>query len=338
MSTAALLSYLAPLKPLLDSAHIEEIIVNRPREVYVESGGAWVPLEIPEFDQRRLTQLADLIATYSHQTVGARQPLLSAQLPEGQRVQVVMPPGCLPEMFGLAIRLPSQKRFSLDDLARSGSLRMRSEGHGTSEQSDAELTAMLDGGDLVGFLQGAVRLRKNILISGGTSTGKTTTMRALTDEMRSDERIVTIEDVPEISLSQHNKLSLIASKGGQGVAKVGVTDLLEASMRLRPDRILLGEIRGAEAADFLELINSGHPGSISTIHADSPRLCFERLCFMVKRREGFQAMSGPALLAYIQSVIDVVIQFKRFDNGFRGVTQVWFGPRDRLSAPGPEIT
>lgn len=336
MSTAALRSYLIPLQHLLESAHVEEIIVNRPREVYVESGGRWVPHEIPEFDQRRLNQLADLIATYSHQTVGARQPLLSAQLPEGQRVQVVMPPGCLPEMFGLAIRLPSQKRFSLEDLERGGALRSRPDTRADSD-GDAGLTTLLENGDMVGFLRGAVRQRKNIIISGGTSTGKTTTLRALTDEMGADERLVTIEDVPEIALSQHNKLSLIASKGGQGVAKVSVTDLLEASMRLRPDRILLGEIRGAEAADFLELINSGHPGSISTIHADSPRLCFERLCFMVKRREGFQAMSTQALLAYIQSVIDVVVQFKRFDNGFRGVTQVWFGPRDRVKAPGTAL-
>lgn len=330
MSTAALRSYLAPLRPLLESAHVEEIIVNRPREVYVESGGAWVPHEVPEFDQRRLNQLADLIATYSHQTVGARQPLLSAQLPEGQRVQVVMPPGCLPDMFGLAIRLPSRKRLSLDALDRGGALRPREAGRG-GVGDDAELAAMLESGDMAGFLRAAVHLRKNIIISGGTSTGKTTTLRALTDEMGKDERLVTIEDVPEIALSQHNRLSLIASKGGQGVAKVSVTDLLEASMRLRPDRILLGEIRGSEAADFLELINSGHPGSISTIHADSPRLCFERLCFMVKRREGFQAMSTQALLAYIQSVIDVVVQFKRFDNGARGVTQVWFGPRDRIA-------
>ena len=330
MSTAALRSYLMPLRHLLDDASIEEIIVNRPGEVYVEAAGAWVPHEVPEFDQRRLNQLADLIATYSHQTVGARQPLLSAQLPDGQRVQVVMPPGCRPDMFGLAIRMPSRKRFTLEDLGRNGALSPRVDVR-TGTDNDDELMAMLDADDMVGFLRAAVRLRKNIIISGGTSTGKTTTLRALTDEMGKDERLVTIEDVPEIALSQHNTLSLIASKGGQGVAKVTVTDLLEASMRLRPDRVLLGEIRGSEAADFLELINSGHPGSISTIHADSPRLCFERLCFMVKRREGFQAMETEALLAYIQSVIDVVVQFKRFDDGFRGVTQVWFGPRDRVA-------
>lgn len=329
MSTAALQSYLAPLRPLLERASIEEIIVNRPQEVYVEAGGVWVPYDIPEFDQRRLMQLADLIATYSHQTVGARQPLLSAQLPEGQRVQVVMPPGCLPEMFGLAIRMPSGKRFSLDDLDRAGTLKI-SQDHRSTVEEDQQLLNLLDSGNVGHFLREAVRRRKNIIISGGTSTGKTTTLRALTDEMGKDERLITIEDVPEIALSQANKLSLIASKGGQGVAKVTMTDLLEASMRLRPDRILLGEMRGAEAADFLELINSGHPGSISTVHADSPRLCFERLSFMVKRREGFQAMTTQALLAYIQSVVDVVVQFRRFDNGFRGVTDIWFGPRDRL--------
>jgi len=325
MSDAALQAYMAPLRPYLDDPELEEVIINHPGEIYVERAGVWACHAVAELDSRRLNQLAELTATFTQQKVGPQTPLLSAFLPGGQRIQIVLPPACPPNMFGVAIRKPSQRELSLQELRRRGCLDLpgpqRTESHETPEDPLAEA---LRQGDTERFLRLAVRSRKNVLISGGTSTGKTTVMRALTEEIGPNERIITIEDVREIQLRHANKLHLLASKGGQGVAAVTFGSLLEACLRLRPDRILLGEMRGGEAADFLELINTGHPGSISTIHADSPRLCFERLAFMVKRREGFQTMSHEALVAYIQSVVDVVVQFKRLDAGRRVISDIWY--------------
>lgn len=325
-STIALQAYLAPLIQLLEQPGVEELIMNRPNEVLIEKAGEWEVFESQDLSMRRLEQLADLVATSTQQRVGPEHPLLSAYLPAGQRLQVVMPPACVPDTFGLAIRQPSRSKVSLSDLAVRGAFNpaLRAESENVLSDVDGQLCELYFENKIEDFLRLAVRSKKNIVISGGTSSGKTTFLKSLTDEFGAEERILTIEDVPEIQLTQYNKLQLVASKGGQGVACVTVGELLEACLRLRPDRILLGEMRGAEAADFLELINTGHPGSISTIHAGSPQLCFERLCFMVKRKEGFQTMVREDLLAYIKSVVHIVVQFNRFDHGVRGMSGLWF--------------
>lgn len=331
MSDAALQNYLAPLRAFLDDEAVEEIILNQPGEVFVERAGQWTRHPVPPLDQRRLFQMAELAATYTHQRVSAGTPLLSAYLPGGERLQIVMPPACPAGTFGFAIRKPTTRTLSLEELSKRGSLTLAraSLGRGQPDVStaDAQLTRLLRAGQVEELLRLAVQSKRNIIISGGTSTGKTTVLRALTQEFDPTERIITIEDVREIQLAQPNRLHLLASKGNQGVGNVTFASLLEACLRLRPDRILLGEMRGVEAADFLELVNTGHPGSISTVHADSPRLCFERLAFMVKRREGFQSLQHSDLISYIKSVVDLVVQFKRFDGGARGVTDIWMAPR-----------
>lgn len=167
------------------------------------------------------------------------------------------------------------------------------------------LDASLDG------LRAAVAARKTILISGGTSSGKTTFLNALLKEVPSHERIVTVEDTPEINVSRPNCVSLVAVRGEQGEAKVGTDDLLQASLRLRPDRIILGEVRGPEAVTFLRAINTGHPGSFTTIHANTPAGALEQLALMA-----MQAGIGLAradTLAYIRSLVDVVVQLGRVD-------------------------
>lgn len=323
MSTVALETYLSPIRDVLADPSIEEIILNRPGEVWIERAGAWTVFEAPALDERRLMQLADLTATYSHQAIGAETPLLSAVLPGGERIQIVMPPACPRDQFGIAIRKVSVIQFTLADYTRQGAFDrdLRSI---KATDTQAELAGLLRLDRIEDFLRLAVQSRQNLIVSGGTSSGKTTTLKALIEEMGPDERIITIEDVRELSVPQRNRLHLIASRGEQGVAKVTMASLLEASLRLRPDRILLGEMRGAEAADFLELINTGHPGSISTVHADSPRLAFERLAFMVKRRAGFESMAREDIIAYIQSVVPIVVQFQRFEAGRRGLSSIWY--------------
>lgn len=168
--------------------------------------------------------------------------------------------------------------------------------------------------------------KKNILISGGTSSGKTTLLSAILREIDSNERIITIEDTPEIYLHHKNHLSLIASKGEQGTARITIQDLLEASLRMRPDRILLGELRGKEAYSFLRAINTGHPGSITTIHADTPSGAFEQVGLMVM--QAGLGLTHRQILDYTTSIIDIVIQLKRI-GGKRVISDVWI-PDDRI--------
>ena len=179
---------------------------------------------------------------------------------------------------------------------------------------DVALQAMLDEGDVATFLEGVVKARKNIIISGGTSTGKTTFLNALIKEIPASERLIAIEDTPEIRLDHPNAVGLIAVRGSQGEAKVVVEDLLQASLRMRPDRIILGELRGAEAYSFLRAVNSGHPGSITTVHADSPQAAIDQIALMVLQA-GAQ-LGRREIVDYVEGVVDVAIQLAR--RGGRG--------------------
>jgi type IV secretion system protein VirB11 len=197
------------------------------------------------------------------------------------------------------------------------------------DKTNQELTDLLDRGEVKEFIKRAVRYHKNIIISGGTSTGKTTFMNAALKEIDKKERIITVEDAREIDTDHiPNSLHLVASRGGQGRAMVTTQDLIEACLRLRPDRLIVGELRGVEAFSFMRAVNTGHPGSISTLHADSPRLAFEQLTLMIMQA-GLN-MSRDAIRQYIESVVQVVIQLKRGSGGQRYVSEIFF--RDRIEA------
>ena len=173
------------------------------------------------------------------------------------------------------------------------------------------------------FIRHAVLCKKNIVISGGTSTGKTTFTNAALGEIPTHERLITVEDAREVQLHNHpNKVHLLASKGGQGRAKVTTQDLIEACLRLRPDRIIVGELRGSEAFSFLRAINTGHPGSISTLHADAPSMALEQLKLMVM--QAGLGMPPDEIKKYILAVVDIVVQLKRGTGGKRFVSEIYF--------------
>ena len=184
------------------------------------------------------------------------------------------------------------------------------------------LRDLLNSGQIKQFLIYAVKAKKNIIVSGGTSTGKTTFMNAALRAIPIEERLITVEDAREIQLIQPNRVHLLVSKGGQGRALVTTQDQIEACLRLRPDRIIVGELRGSEAFSFLRAINTGHPGSIATLHADTPALAFEQLILMVM--QAGLGMEREQVKIYIQSVIDIVIQLKRGEKGRRFVSEVYF--------------
>ena len=262
-------SYLAPFEVWLARDDVTDILVNRPGEVWVETTGGGPTREAaPDVTEIVLQRLARQIAGTTHQGVNREQPLLSASLPGGARVQIVAPPATR-QGLALAIRKHTISNLSIDDLDRSGLFRRPADADAGA--SDDALAKLLAAGDQANFLKAAVKARKTIVISGGTSSGKTTLLNALVKLIDAQERLIVIEDTPEIRLEHANALGLIAVRGELGEARVGAEDLLEASLRMRPDRILLGELRGKEAFTFLRAVNTGHPGSITTVHAELRR-------------------------------------------------------------------
>ena len=316
-------AYLSPLAPWLERDDITDVLVNRPGEVWIETADGAITCEAaPQITEVALGRLARQIAATTHQGVNREHPLLSAALPNGARVQVVAPTATRQGLV-LAVRKHVINDLSLDDLDRSG-LFAGGPGHKSDGASDAELQALLQGGDRLGFLKLAVRRRKTIVISGAAGAGKTTLLNALVKEIDARERLIVIEDAPEIRLQRPNAVGLIAVRGDQGEARVDADDLLRACMRMRPDRVLLGELRGSEAFTFLRAINSGHPGSITTVHADSPAGALDQIA-MLALTSGLE-LGWSQLMTYVERVIDVVVQMEG-SGGKRRIVDVRFTPR-----------
>ncbi|HEX4096584.1 MAG TPA: P-type DNA transfer ATPase VirB11 [Caulobacteraceae bacterium] len=316
-------AYLSPLAPWLERDDVTDVLVNRPGEVWIETSSGEIACQAaPQITEVALGRLARQIAANTHQGVNREHPLLSAALPNGARVQVVAPPATR-EGLVLAVRKHVINDLTLDDLGRTG-LFAGGPGRATSGGSDAELQALLDRGDRLGFLKLAVRRRKTIVISGAAGAGKTTLLNALIKEIEPAERLIVIEDAPEIRLDRPNAVGLIAVRGDQGEARVDADDLLRASMRMRPDRVLLGELRGSEAFTFLRAINSGHPGSITTVHADSPSGALDQIA-MLALTSGLD-LGWSQLMTYVERVIDVVVQMEG-SAGRRRIADVKFVAR-----------
>ena len=317
-------TYLAPLAGFLERADVTDIFINAPGEVWTETiGGVLERHSAPELDDTTLWRLARQIASLSHQGVSREHPLLSATLPEGERVQVIAPPATRGHL-AIAVRKHVVADLSLDDYHRAQAFEgVRTDGAADPQDVDTELRALLQAGETVAFLRAAVRARKNIVVAGGTSTGKTTFLNALLKEIPREERLILIEDAAEVQLDHPNAVGLVAVRGETGEAKVTAEDLVQASLRMRPDRIILGELRGREAASYLRAINTGHPGSITTLHADSPRGVIDQLTLLVLQA-GLNL--GRAEIAdYARSIIDVFVQLSRKD-GRRVVSEIVMRP------------
>jgi type IV secretion system protein VirB11 len=314
---------LEPLRPWLNDDQVVEICANGPGEVWVERLGrsAMERHAVPELTEGAIRHLTERIAGHSGQSVNEEHPLLSAALPTGERFQGVLPPATTGG-GAFAIRKQVIKEMGIDDYRTLGSFdHVATVTEGELSDIDRRLCECLDAGRIEDFIRLAVVNRYSILLSGGTSSGKTTFLNAILKEVPSEERIITIEDTREVKPAQKNYLPLVASKGDQGEARVTAESLLQASMRLRPDRIFLGEIRGAEAYSYLRAINTGHPGSITTVHADSPLGAFEQLALMVM--QAGLGLRRDEIVGYIKSVLPIVIQQTKL-GGWRGTSAVYF--------------
>ncbi len=302
-------AYLAPFAQWLARDSVTEILVNRPGEVWIEDAtlGGMQRIAAPEIDDRLVQRLAEQVARVSHQGINREHPLLGATLPDGARVQFCGPPASR-KHWVMAIR--RHRRLDLPlDAYDAGPLT----GAATASLPDAQA-------EPIAFLRAAIAQRQTILISGGTSTGKTTFLNAMLGEIPRDQRVILVEDTPELKLPGDNGVGLVAVKGELGEAKVTANELLQAALRLRPDRIVLGELRGAESVSFLRAINTGHPGSFSTIHANSLRGALDQLALMVMQT-GI-GLTRSDTIAYAASVIDIIVQLGRDASGRRGITAI----------------
>jgi type IV secretion system protein VirB11 len=312
-------AYLAPLLPMLSRPDVTDLFINRPGEIWIETlFGAIERHDMAELDHQRLWHLARQIASLSHQGISREHPLLGATLADGARVQIVAPPATRGNM-AIAIRKHVVPDIGLDSYVASGAFAQTRFSRGQGEPKLVDGPSGTEPADLSAYLAEAVRARRNILISGGTSTGKTTFLNALIKEIPQQERLILIEDTAEIRLAHANAVGLLATKGELGEAQVTADDLLQASLRMRPDRIILGELRGCEAYTFLRAVNTGHPGSLTTLHADSPGGAIEQLALIILQ-SGTQ-LRREDIVHYVMSVVDIIVQLERRD-GRRSVARI----------------
>jgi type IV secretion system protein VirB11 len=313
-------SFLAPFGPVLARSEVTDIYVNRAGELWAETlHGTVERHEIPELSEAWLIRLATQIAAFTHQGISREHPLLSATLPDGARVQVIAPPATR-SFPALAIRKHVSPDLTLADYVEQGIFdTARTRDALTEDTQDETLAELLKRGDMAGALAAAVRTRKTILVSGGTSTGKTTFLNALMREIPAEERLILIEDTPELLLRHANAVGLLASRSELGEAQVTADDLVAASLRMRPDRIILGELRGPEAYAFLRAVNTGHPGSMTTVHADSPERAIEQIVLLVL--QGGTRLNREDVRHYVRSCIGMYVQLDRVA-GRRRVTDI----------------
>ncbi|WP_202526329.1 ATPase, T2SS/T4P/T4SS family [Sneathiella litorea] len=289
---------LGPLEPLLADETITDIMVNGPKQVYIEQKGKLVLSDCQFRDNAHVMQVAGRIVSHVGRRVDESNPLVDARLADGSRVNIIIPPLAI-DGPSISIRKFAKQKITLDVMERQQNL------------SPAAATV----------LRVAGRSRLNILISGGTGSGKTTMLNAISQLIDPGERIVTIEDAAELQMQQPHVVRLeTRSANLEGGGEISMRDLLKNALRMRPDRIILGEIRGSEAIDMLQAMNTGHDGSLSTIHANRPREALTRLENMV----GMSSVNLPAkaVRTQIASAIDLIVQISRMRDGVRRVTYI----------------
>lgn len=289
---------LGPLEPLLADDGVSEIMVNGPYSVYVERGGRLSRAEAAFDDDAHLRRIIERIVSPLGRRVDDSSPLADARLPDGSRVNIILPPLAVAGPV-VTIRKFARRPLRLADLVRLGTLTPHSED----------------------FLRACVAGRLNVLVSGGTGSGKTTTLNALSASIGTDERVITIEDAAELQLQQPHVVALESRPPNlEGRGEVTIRQLVRNALRMRPDRIILGEVRGAEALDLLMALNTGHDGSLSTVHANGPRDALSRL-------ETMTLMAGTelplrAVREQIASAVQVIVHQERLPDGRRAVTHI----------------
>lgn len=289
---------LGPLEPLIQDPTINDILVNRPDQVYVERAGKLELTNVRFRNETHLRKIIEKIVSAVGRRIDESSPMVDCRLADGSRVNAIIPPLAL-DGSSISIRKFSKDKLQIEDLVRNRSL--------TPE--------------IAHLLEGIVKARLNVMISGGTGCGKTTVLNILSGFIPRDERIITIEDAAELQLRQEHVVRLETRPANvEGKGEVSQRDLVKNCLRMRPDRIVMGEVRGAETLDMLQAMNTGHDGSLTTIHANTPRDALTRVETLVALA-GLN-ISTKGLRHYISSAIDVIIQMTRLSDGSRKITSL----------------
>lgn len=289
---------LGPLGPLLRDPEVSDILVNGLGSVYVERRGRLSRVEVRFRDVDHLTQIAQRIAQGVGRRVDELSPMCDARLPDGSRVNIIAPPLAI-DGAAISIRRFRKGGFTVEELARNGAMHR----------------------DMATFLEVATRAQLNVVVSGGTGAGKTTILNALSGNIAPEERVVTLEDAAELSLVQPHVVRLeTRAPTSEHVGEITMRDLLKNALRMRPDRIIVGEVRGPEALEALQAMNTGHPGSMFTVHANNPRDTVSRLEYLVMMASGEIPLS--AIRNQVVSAVDLIVQAARFKDGRRRIVSI----------------
>lgn len=329
-SSEMLDEYIEPLREYLADETLTEVCVNRPREVWTEGRDGWKRHDAPALSFNHCRQLATLIASYNGKAISNDKPVLSAALPNGERVQVIIPPACEPHTVSITIRKPSMIDKTLDELDAEGAFEEFADVDDELQPFEHELLRLKDEKRIKDFLDLAVRKHRNILIVGKTGSGKTTITKSLIRSIPAEERLITIEDVHELFLNQHdNKVHLYYAREDEGGAKVTPKQALASCLRMKPDRILLAELRGDEAWEFIKSVNTGHPGSISTMHANGAFESFEQLTALIKDSRTGAHLDTNYIKHRLFTTIDVVLFYHQ-----RKLREIYYDPEHKRQLMG----
>ena len=311
---------LAPLQDFLDDSQVSEILINKPQEVFIERQGTLLRFDIPVLTTQYLRRLFTLIANENKQCLSESSPILSGNLHDGSRVQLVIPGAALHET--LSIRKFTLKNLTFNDYASLGFFAKAQAvnldpGSLIDKPDEDALQHFYNTSNWPEFLAQAIRFKKNIIISGGTSSGKTTFLNSCTQHIPLNERLITLEDTFEINVPHPNLVRLKALKQVNAEAHhVSMQDLVQASLRLRPDRIIMGEIRGKEIFDFVSACSTGHSGALATIHANNPKVAFMRMAQLYKLNP-IACMTDADIYNVLHEVVDIIVQVAKTHEGRR---------------------
>ena len=310
------------------SPEVTEICINRPGELWLETHAGWRRLDVPSLTFERARQFCTAVVNESNtgQRITDTDPVVSLTFPTGQRAQFVIPPACDAGKVSITIRLPSRHTRTLAQYQQDGFFERILEHAGGLSDQDQELLDLRSRRDYAAFFRQAVHFKKNVVVAGATGSGKTTFMKSLVNHIPADERLVTIEDARELFIEQPNVVHLLYSKGGQSASNVTAKSCMEACLRMKPDRIILAELRGDESFYFIRNCASGHPGSITSCHAGSTMQTWDQLALMVKASAEGAGLEFAVIKRLLMMTIDIVVHIKAHA-GRRYITGIDFDPR-----------
>ena len=289
---------LGKIHHLMEDPTISEVMVNSPSEIWIERKGVLELTDVKFRDDEEAMNLARKIVAHVGRRIDNNSPIVDARLPDGSRVHIVIPPIAMKGVT-ITIRKFFQDKLTIDDLIKFGSITPKA----------------------ARFLEAAVKSRANILVSGGTGSGKTTTLNIVSNFVPNDERIITIEDSAELQLNNDHVVKLESRpKNQEGEGEITIRDLVKASLRMRPERVIVGEVRDGSAFDLLQAMNTGHDGSMATTHSNSPDACINRIANLVLQA-GFE-LPDKAIREIISQALDIIIQISRLKDGSRKITHI----------------